>query len=117
LYKFKKSGFRYEVGLCIKTGDIFWWTEPHLPGIWNDELVFKHGLVKVLEPAERVEVDGGYWGSALELVKCTGVVEVDLDNVATQAAQSSNQHLTGALFIEEQCRQQCAAGRGGENSR
>ena len=59
-YKFKTSGFRYEVGLCIKTGDICWWAGPYLPGIWNDEMIFRNGLANLLEPAERVEADGGY---------------------------------------------------------
>ena len=31
-YKFKKSGLRYEVALCIKTGDICWWSGPYAPG-------------------------------------------------------------------------------------
>ena len=43
-YKFKKLGFGYKVALCIKTGDICWWTGPYLPGIWNDDMIFKHGL-------------------------------------------------------------------------
>jgi hypothetical protein len=33
LYKFMKSGFRYKVALCIKTGDICWWAGPYLPGL------------------------------------------------------------------------------------
>ncbi len=32
-HKFKKSGFRYEVALCMTTGDICWWAGPYLPGI------------------------------------------------------------------------------------
>ncbi len=80
-YKFKKLGFRYEMGLCIKTGNICWWAGPYLPGILNNEMVFKYGLTKMLEPAERVEADVGCRGSAPELGKCPGVVEVDLDNV------------------------------------
>ncbi len=32
-YKFKKSGLRYEVGLCILTGDICWWSGPYAPGV------------------------------------------------------------------------------------
>ena len=42
-YKFKKSGLRYEVGLCIKTGDICWWSGPYAPGIWNDLSIFVVG--------------------------------------------------------------------------
>jgi hypothetical protein len=64
---------------------------PYLTAIWNDELVFKHELAKMLEPAERGEADGGYWGSASKLVKCPGVVEVDLDNVEMQLRMRSHQ--------------------------
>ncbi len=35
-YKFKLSGFCYEVGLCSKLGDICWWHGPYEPGDWND---------------------------------------------------------------------------------
>jgi hypothetical protein len=45
LYKFKKSGLRYEVALCIKTGDICWTAGPYLPGNWNDNMIFNNGLV------------------------------------------------------------------------
>ena len=56
-YKFKKSGVRYEVGLCIKTGDICWWNGPSEPGSWNDEMIFKDALVSMLEYGERCETD------------------------------------------------------------
>ena len=39
-HKFKKSGLRYEVGLCILTGDICWWSGPYAPGNWNDMGIF-----------------------------------------------------------------------------
>jgi hypothetical protein len=97
-YKFKKSGFRYEVGLCIKTGNICWWAGPYLPGIWNNEMIFKEELAKFLEPTERVEADGSYWGSAQELVKCPGVVEVDPDNLEMQQKVRSRQEMVNEQF-------------------
>jgi len=69
-HKFKKSGVRYEVGLCIKTGDICWWNGPYEPGIWNNEMIFKDALLSMLEYGERCETDGGYRGSAPDFVKC-----------------------------------------------
>ena len=39
-YKFKKPGLRYEVALCLKTGDIVWINGPYEPGIWNDLQIF-----------------------------------------------------------------------------
>ena len=64
------------------------------------KFVFKHGLAKMLEPAERVEADGGYWywGSAPELVKCPGIVEVDLDKVEMQQRVRSRQETVNAWF-------------------
>lgn len=78
-YKFKKSGLRYEVGLCIITGEICWWNGPFAPGIWNDEMIFKHALATNLEHGERCETDKGYRGSAPHFVKCPGGVEEDPD--------------------------------------
>jgi hypothetical protein len=43
-YKFKKSGFRYEVALCIKTGDICWWAGPYLPGILERQYDFSRWI-------------------------------------------------------------------------
>jgi hypothetical protein len=45
-YKFKQSGHRYKVGLCIKTGDICWWHGPYEPGDWNDQMIFEDALAK-----------------------------------------------------------------------
>ncbi len=68
-------------------------------------MVFKHGLEKILEPAERVEADSGYQVSVLELVKCRGVVEVDLDNVEMQQRVKSHQEMVNKHFeIGQYCR-------------
>jgi hypothetical protein len=67
---FKKIGVRYEVGLCIKTGDICWWNGPYEPGMWNNRMIFKDALVSILEYGERCETDGVYQDSAPEFFKC-----------------------------------------------
>ena len=72
--------------------------EPYLPGIWNDEMIFKDGLANFLEPAERVEADGGYRGSAPELVKCPGVAEVIPNYVAMQQRVRSRQEAVNNRF-------------------
>ena len=71
-YKFKRSGLRYEVALCIKTGDIVWINGPYEPGLWNDLKIFRHSLVTFLEDGERVEADDGYLGEHPRHVKCPG---------------------------------------------
>ena len=97
-HKFKKSGVRYEVGLCIKTGDICWWNGPYEPGIWNDEMIFKDGLVSMLEYGERCETDGGYRGSAPEYVKCPKGVWGETESQAIQQRVRSRQETVNARF-------------------
>lgn len=70
-HKFKmKSGLRYEVALCIKTGDIVWVNGPYPCGQWNDISIFRDSLMSHLEPNERVEADDGYRGEHPQRVKC-----------------------------------------------
>ena len=69
-FKFKKSALRYEVALCILTGDIVWINGPYEPGVWNDIAIFRAGIMHHLEDGERVEADDGYIGKALTYVKC-----------------------------------------------
>jgi hypothetical protein len=69
-WKYRKSGLRYEVALCILTGDIVWINGPYEAGIWNDISIFRDSLVSNLEPNERVEADDGYLGEHPQHVKC-----------------------------------------------
>ncbi len=94
-YKFKKSGYRYEVGLCIKTGDICWWSGPYPPGDWNDNMIFNDALAKNLEEGERCETDKGYLGSAPKFVKCpSGLLEDPDPEVKAMAARVRNRQET-----------------------
>ena len=68
--KFRGSGLRYEVALCILTGHIVWINGPYEPGIWNDITIFRNSLISFLGPNERVEADDGYVGEAPQKVKC-----------------------------------------------
>ena len=52
-YKFKKSGLRYEIAICIKTGKMVWWNGPYLPRDYNDNMIFQDALASELEPGER----------------------------------------------------------------
>ena len=97
-YKFKKSGLRYEVALCIKTGDICWWSGPYAPGVWNDGSIFKDGLVGYLEPGERVETDRGYQGSAPTHVKCPGNMTSDPNTAGMQQRFRSRQETVNERF-------------------
>ncbi|CAB9496793.1 expressed unknown protein [Seminavis robusta] len=59
-HKFEGPGLRYEVGVCIQTGDIVWINGPFRCGAWPDLKIFKRDLVHQLAPHEFVEADGGY---------------------------------------------------------
>ena len=61
-YKFKKSGYRFEVGLCIKTGDICWWRGPNPPGDWNDNMIFNYALAKNWRKVRGVRLTKGTVG-------------------------------------------------------
>ena len=47
-HKYKKSGFRYEVGLCIKTGWIVWINGSYECHIWLDISIFRNNLLSCL---------------------------------------------------------------------
>ena len=60
-HKFKGPGLRYEVALCIKTGDIVWFNGPFPYGV-PDLNIFRGGLRIQLGPGEKVIADRGYKG-------------------------------------------------------
>ena len=97
-YKFKKSGLRYEVGLCIQTGSICWWSGPYAPGKWNDMAIFWDGLVYMLQPGERCETDRGYQGAAPTYVKCPGGVEANPATAGIQQRVRSRQETVNERF-------------------
>jgi hypothetical protein len=59
-HKSNGPGVRYEVGVCIQTGDIVWVNGPFRCGAWPDLKIFKAHLVHQLDPGEFVEADGTY---------------------------------------------------------
>ena len=63
-YKFRNTGLRYEIALCIKTGIIVWVNGPFPCGDYNDLTIFRSALLHELDEDERVECDDGYGGEA-----------------------------------------------------
>lgn len=62
-HKFKKSGYRYEVALCIQTGYIVWINGPFPCGFYPDITIFRLGLRrKLLQAREKAQADLGYRG-------------------------------------------------------
>jgi hypothetical protein len=73
-YKFRTCGLRYEVATAIQSGDICWINGPFEPGMYNDDMIFRHNLRDLLEPNERVEADDGYRFDAPKYIKCPGSI-------------------------------------------
>lgn len=59
-HKFKATGLRYEVGVCIHTGKIVWAYGGFPCGDWPDLRLARHCLVTFLEGGEKVLADKGY---------------------------------------------------------
>ena len=70
-HEFNGNGLRYEVGVCIATGDIVWISGPFRCGI-NDLTVSREGglLGGTLEEGEMVEADCGYEGHPVKHPCC-----------------------------------------------
>ena len=62
--KFSGPGLRYEIAICILTGELVWINGPFSPGVYNDYKIFMEcGLKSMLEKNERIEADDGYLGA------------------------------------------------------
>ena len=59
-HKFNGPGLRYEIGLCIRTGDIVWVHGGFPCGEWPDLRLARNAFIDRLEPQEMVVADGGY---------------------------------------------------------
>jgi len=71
-YKFWKTGLRYLVALCIKTGDIVYINGPFPPGKGglNDLATFCWGITGWLKEDEQAEAGNGYLREAPWYIKC-----------------------------------------------
>jgi hypothetical protein len=91
-YKFG-SAIRYEVAVCILSGDLVWVNGPFEPGIWNDLAIFRNALLTELDEGERVEADDGYRGESPRFVKCPASIGSRKD-METAAAFVRRRHET-----------------------
>ena len=60
--KFQGPGFRYEIALNVRTGEICWINGPFQCGPWPDGTIFMDGLFHELVGNEMVCADKGYRG-------------------------------------------------------
>ena len=61
-HKFKSAGLRYEVAVCINTGEIVWYNGPFPAGRFPDINIFRLRLKRRLLHRELVWADLGYRG-------------------------------------------------------
>jgi hypothetical protein len=85
-HKFKGPGVRYEVGVCIQTGDICWINGPYPCGAWPDIKIFREHLIHRLPPGEKVEADDGYRGEP-EKIRTPGIAVSQADLRAKKRAR------------------------------
>ena len=79
-----KSGLKYEVTICILTGDIVWLNGPFPCGRWNDNKIFRNALMSHLSVGERIESDNGYIGEAPQHVKCPKSISNKVETLSMQ---------------------------------
>jgi hypothetical protein len=71
---------KYEVGICIQTGDIVWVNYMFKVGKWNDIKLYRRDLKGALSSVEMVEEDRGYMGD--DMVRFPDIVFSRVDNRA-----------------------------------
>lgn len=59
-HKFHGPGVRYEIALCIQTGNIVWMHGGYPCGEWPDLKIARESYVHMLHPKERSIADKGY---------------------------------------------------------
>ena len=59
-HKLKAAGLRYEIAICIQTGEPVWINGPFPCGRWPDLRIAREALVYALDPGEYYLADGGY---------------------------------------------------------
>jgi hypothetical protein len=73
-HKFKKAALRYELGVCIQTGDLVWIRGPFPAGDWNNLAIFLDAIKHYLFPGECVEADDSYKAEDPAIVRAPGAV-------------------------------------------
>ena len=95
-HKFNGPALRYEVCVCIQTGDIVWINGPHKPGEMNDISIFRSKLRSMLLPGEKVEADLGYRGDLSKIRHC-GVFISRSDRRAKKRVRARHETINNRL--------------------
>ena len=104
-HKFKGPGLRYEVGICIQTGEIVWVNGPFPCGDYPDLRIAREGLIYALAATPGIKemalADGGYNDGYEFFETPTGANDADqyMKSVARARHETINKRLKdyGAL--------------------
>jgi DDE superfamily endonuclease len=102
----KKSGLRYEVCVCILSGDIVWVNGPFPCGRNHDITIFRKSLISHLGDNERVEADDGYIGEHPRYVKCPKGFTNPPETEAMQQRVRNRQETANKRFKDWGCLRQ-----------
>ncbi len=103
-FKFKESGLRYDGGLNLVMGDIFWWHCSFACGKYNDLTIFQNALKLHLEDDMQVEANMGYKGAAPFYVKCPGGVWSDPTTEELQKrVRTQHETCNNRLYFQQIC--------------
>ena len=59
-FKLNRAGIRYEVGICISSGEIVWFNGGYKAGFYNDLELARLEFTSELLPGKRAVADKGY---------------------------------------------------------
>ena len=94
-HKFRSNGLKFEVGVCLQTGDIVWINGPLGAGM-NDISVARQAVCQAMDDNEMAEADGGYNGEDY-LIKTPNKVsskkEAGMKKVAASRHETVNDRL------------------------
>ena len=98
-HKFRDTGFRYEVGLCIQTGELVWVSGPFPCGRNPDITIFRARLRDILDPGKKVEADKGYHHNHPDYVRWFGLPgeSINHNNTAQKAVRARHEHINARL--------------------
>ena len=77
-HKFKGAGVRYEVAICLQTGDVIWLNGPFPCGTYSDRVIARYeGLDDALDDGEMYVADGGYRDGYIRAETPTGYIRAE----------------------------------------
>ena len=59
-HKLNGPGIRYDVAICIRTGNIVYWSGGDKAGKYDDLSLARRGICRLINPGEKILADKGY---------------------------------------------------------